>query len=82
MNHRIKKKVAKRKKMWYNPDFSCPVVTTTYHDYKFMHKLDQAYIIKYRRTYGRVSGCSYEDMLRYVRRRTKSVFVALPGMIL
>ena len=79
MNRRIKKKVSKRKKMWYNSDLPCPVVTTTYHDYKFMHKLDQDYIVKYRHTH---CECSYGDALRYLRRRTKSVLVMLPGVVL
>ena len=73
MNKRIKKKVSNRKKIWYIPDeYPCPVVTTTYHDYKFMHKKNQAYIVKFRHSCNRVVECSYEYMLRYLRRRTKS----------
>lgn len=82
MNKRIKKKISKRKKIWYYIDLPCPVVTTTYRDYKSMHKLEQKYIIKTRHIYGGVDRCSYGDMLRYIRRRTKSVFVMLPGVCL
>lgn len=73
MNNRIKKKVSKRKKFWYNSDLPCLVVTTTYRDRKLMRKKDHDYTIKHRRTYGGLIGCSYEDMLRCLRRCTRSV---------
>lgn len=82
MNRRIKKKVSKRKKIWYNPNLPCPVVTFGYRDYKFMHKKNQDNIINYRRTYGRAGGYSYDEMLRYLRRRIKSAHIVLLEEIL
>jgi len=82
MNKRIKKKVSKRVKIWYNSNLPCPVVTFGYQDYKLMHKKNQANIINYRHTHGRAGGYSYDEMLRYLRRRIKSARIALLEYVL